>query len=93
MTGISTCCLATVTKALGTPERTHLIEIVFTALNKSGTGYLNADEMRLFANQTGDSDSFGMQAGAMFCPPDWTRPDNQEAVPCLVGDWRDTVIW
>ncbi|CAK9009639.1 unnamed protein product, partial [Durusdinium trenchii] len=40
-------------KALGTPERTHLIEIVFTALNKSGTGYLNADEMRLFANQTG----------------------------------------
>eukprot|EP00913_Durusdinium_trenchii_P027133 g25460.t1 len=39
--------------ALGTPERTHLIEIVFTALNKSGTGYLNADEMRLFANQTG----------------------------------------
>eukprot|EP00913_Durusdinium_trenchii_P026419 g24787.t1 len=33
--------------------RTRLIEEVFTALNRSRTGNLNADEMRPFANQTG----------------------------------------
>lgn len=35
--------------------RTRLIEEVFTALNRSRTGNLNADEMRPFANQTGAS--------------------------------------
>ncbi|CAK9015773.1 unnamed protein product [Durusdinium trenchii] len=42
-----------VAQASGADERTQLIQQVFTGLNQSRTGYLNADEMRPFANQTG----------------------------------------
>ena len=40
-------------------ERVELIKQVFIALNRSRTGFLNASEMRPFANRTGDSQSFG----------------------------------
>ena len=37
-------------------ERTQLIQEIFTALNRSRSGHLNADEMRPFGDQTGDLD-------------------------------------